>query len=59
MWAAIQQCVLENNFLCSVEARNATEAAEIFGKAILELPKGESCENLTCLLNRSPLVGIS
>lgn len=47
LWAAIQQCVLGNNFLCSIEARNAKETAEIFGKAILEHPKGESCENLT------------
>lgn len=42
--------------LCSTEARNTTETAEMFGKTVLEHPKGESCENSTYLLNRSPLV---
>lgn len=42
--------------LCSTEARNTTETAEMFGKTMLEHPKGERCENLTCLLNRSLLV---
>lgn len=42
--------------LCSIEARNTTETEEMFGKTALEHPKGESNENLTCLLKRSPFV---
>lgn len=42
--------------LCSLEARNTTETEEIFGKTVLGHPKGESCENSPCLLNRSPRV---
>lgn len=50
------QAVCVRITLCSTEAGNTTEKAEMFGKTVLEHPKCETCANLTCLLNRSYLV---